>query len=65
MSNKRHQRLTRLAEEIEKLRGGDGGNTSSESGAQPRRVSNDAFFWRIATMRNKGGAREVPKAKTS
>jgi hypothetical protein len=60
MFKKRHHRLTRLAEEIEARRSGDPGRAPSHS-PTPRRVSNDAFFARIAEMRAKGGACEVSK----
>jgi hypothetical protein len=62
MFKKRHCRLTRLAEEIEERRSGDGGRARSEHSPTPRRVSDNAFFSRIAEMRAKGGAGEISKA---
>jgi hypothetical protein len=61
MFKKRHQRLKRMAEEIEKLRDGDDARGTSESKA-PKRVSNDAFFSKIEQMRSKGGLGITPQS---
>jgi hypothetical protein len=62
MFKKRYHRLTKLAEEIEKRRGDTReGNTASHE-VEPRRVTNDAFFARMASMKAKGGACVVQRA---
>jgi hypothetical protein len=52
MFKKRYQRLKRMAEEIEKMRSGDG-ESSYES--KPRRVTSEAFMSRVQRIRDSGG----------
>ncbi len=58
MFKKRAKRLTRIAEEIEKRRSGEG--TAEAMSQKPRRVQNATFFSRIHEMQQKGGAGNVP-----
>lgn len=58
MFKKRSERLTRLAEEIDKRRGET--PDYEPSSEKPRRVNNTALFLRIHEMQRKGGAGNVP-----
>jgi hypothetical protein len=64
MFRKRAERLQRLSEELDRLRGNSGAAPNDaqapSSEDEPRRVPNSAFFSRIAAMRQKGGTGEVP-----
>jgi hypothetical protein len=56
MFKKRHQRLKRMAEEIEKVRAGDGSNSDSDYEPRPQRVTSEAFMSRVQKIRESGGS---------